>query len=121
MTTTVATRGSGLEVLLAISVPAAIGVAVFFSWIILINGLRIPFYLSYERTVFLIYVSRDLDPVAWLVSSALAVVLIAVGTRQASVSLWLSILFLWSGIAMGLLGWSAWSGCSSRQRGLWQP
>jgi hypothetical protein len=77
---------------------------VFFSWIILINGLRIPFYLYYERTVFLIYISRDLDPVVWLVSSALAVVLIAVGTRRASVSLWLSILFLWSGIAIGVLG-----------------
>jgi hypothetical protein len=104
MTTTVPTRGSSLEVLLAISVPAVMAVAMFFSWIILINGLRIPFYLYYERTVFLIYVSRDLDPITWLVSSALAVVLIAVGTRRASVSLWLSILSLWSGIAIGALG-----------------
>jgi hypothetical protein len=104
MTTTVPTRGSWHEVLLAIFVPAATAVAAFFSWIILINGLRIPFYLYYERTVFLIYVSRDLDPVAWLVSSALAVVLIAVETRQASVSVWLSILLLWSGIAVGALG-----------------
>jgi hypothetical protein len=97
-------HGSRSRNLLTMLMPASMALAMFFSWIVLINGLRVPFYLYYERTVFLIYLSRDLDPVAWLVSSALAVVLIAAGTRQTSVSLWLSILILWFGIAIGALG-----------------
>jgi len=103
MTTTVPARGSSLEVLLAISVPAAIAVAVFFSWVILINGLQIPYYLYYRMTIFLIYTGRDLDPVVWLASSAAAIVLVAIGSQRRSVSLLLSILSIWSGIALGAL------------------
>ena len=81
--------------------PAAIAIAMFFSWIMLINGLRIPFYLFYERTVFLIYVGRFLDPTVWVLSSIFALVLVAAaGTRSRSGSFGLSMLFLSAGIAV---------------------
>jgi hypothetical protein len=57
--------------------------------------------LYYKRTVFLIYVERFLEMTIWLVSSALAVLLVAAETQARLVWFWLSILFLWSGIAVG--------------------
>jgi len=83
--------------------PASMALAIFFSWITLINGLRVPFYLYYQRTIFMIYVSRLLDPVVWLVSSAVALVLLAAGARERSVSIWFSVALLWSGIVTGAL------------------
>jgi hypothetical protein len=63
----------------------------------------VPFYLYYQRTIFLVYVSRPLDPVIWLASSALALILIAAGARGRSVSVWFSVALLWLGIVMGAL------------------
>jgi hypothetical protein len=77
--------------------------AMFYSWIMLINGLRVPFYLYYQRTIFLVYVSRPLDPVIWLASSALALILHAAGARGRSVSAWFSVALLWCGIFAGAL------------------
>jgi hypothetical protein len=77
--------------------------AMFYSWIMLINGLRVPFYLYYQRTIFLVYVSRPLDPVIWLASSALALILLAAGARGRSVSAWFSVALLWCGIFAGAL------------------
>jgi len=77
--------------------------AMFFSWIMLINGLKVPFYLYYHRTIFLIYTSRLLDPVIWLASSALALIMLAAGTRGRSVSIWFSVALLWFGTVTGAL------------------
>jgi hypothetical protein len=77
--------------------------SMFFSWIVLINDLRVPFYLYYPRTVFLIYVSRPLDPVIWIVSSALVLILLAAGTQARSISIWLSVALLWLGIVGGAI------------------
>jgi len=82
-------------------VPASLALATFFSWIMLVNGLRIPFYLYYERTIFLVYSDRSLDPVIWLGASTLAVVVVAARGPGRSASLWFSIVLLWSGIAAG--------------------
>jgi hypothetical protein len=89
--------------LLVILTPASIALAMFFSWVILIDRLRVPFYLYYPRTIFLIYVSRSLDPVIWLATSALALVLFAAGTRARSVSTWFTVAFIWLGILAGAL------------------
>jgi hypothetical protein len=77
--------------------------AIFFSWITLINSLRVPFYLYYQRTVFLAYVSPFLDPVIWLTSSALALILFAAEARERSVHIWLSAALLWFGIFSGAI------------------
>jgi hypothetical protein len=77
--------------------------AMFFSWIILINDLRVPFYLYYHRTIFLIYVSSLFDPTIWLASSALAFIVLAAGARRRSASIWLSVGLLWFGIITGAL------------------
>jgi hypothetical protein len=83
--------------------PASMALAMFFSWIMLINDVRVPFYLYYPRTIFLVYVSRPVDPVIWLASSALALILIAAGARGRSVSVWFSVAILWLGIVLGAL------------------
>jgi hypothetical protein len=83
--------------------PASMALAMFFSWIMLINGLKVPFYLYYHRTIFLIYVSRLLDPVIWLASSAFALVILAAGARVGSRSIWFSVALLWLGIVVGVL------------------
>jgi hypothetical protein len=83
--------------------PASMALAMFFSWIMLINDLGVPFYLYYYRTIFLIYVSRFLDPVIWLVSSTLALISLAATARSRSASVWLSVALLWFGIATGAL------------------
>lgn len=83
--------------------PASMALAMFFSWIILINALKVPFYLYYHRTIFLIYVSRLLDPVIWLASSALTLIMLAAGTRVRSRSIWFSVALLWLGIVGGIL------------------
>jgi hypothetical protein len=75
----------------------------FFSWMMLINDLRVPFYLYYYRTIFLIYVSRFLDPVIWLASSTLGLISLAATARSRSASVWLSVALLWFGIATGAL------------------
>ena len=78
-------------------------VAMFFSWIVLINDLRVPFYLYYHRTIFLTYLSRLLDPTIWLGSSALALILLAAGARRVSAPIWVSVGLLWFGIITGAL------------------
>jgi hypothetical protein len=88
---------------LAVLTPASIALAMFFSGVILIDGLRVPLYLSYPRTIFLIYVSRPLDPLIWLASSALAFILLAAGSPARSISTWFSVAFLWLGILGGAL------------------
>ena len=77
--------------------------AMFFSWIMLINGLKVTFYLYYHRTIFLIYLSRPLDPLIWLASSALALIMLAAGTQVRSRSIWFSVALLWLGIVGGVL------------------
>jgi len=89
--------------MLALSEPVFLGLALFFSWIMLINDLRVPFYLYYYRTIFLIYVSRFLDPVIWLASSTLALMLLTARTQIRSTTVWLSAALLWFGIATGAL------------------
>jgi hypothetical protein len=83
--------------------PASMALAMFFSWIMLINGLKVPFYLYYHRTTFLIYVSRLLDPVIWLASSAFALIILAASARVGSRSIWFSVALLWLGIVVGIL------------------
>ena len=83
--------------------PALLAFTVFFSWIMLVKGLQIPYYLYYRMTVFLIYTGRDLDPVVWLASCAAVIVLVAMGTRRRSAPLLISILALWSGFTTGVL------------------
>jgi len=83
--------------------PASMALAMFFSWIILINSLKVPFYLYYHRTIFLIYLSRPLDPVIWLASSALALIMLAASTQVRSRSIWFSVALLWFGIVTGAL------------------
>ena len=92
---------SPLTSLTDLMVPMSTALAVFFSWIMLINGLRVPFYLYYERTIFLIYVSRSLDPTIWLICSALAVIMVATQNRNRSLWFWLSFLAFLFGIASG--------------------
>lgn len=89
---------------LGILVPVSVAVAGFFSWVILINRLQIPFYVYFQGTIFLVYFTRSLDLMIWLSSSVLAVVLLAGLTRTRSAWLWPAILLLWSGIALGVLG-----------------
>jgi hypothetical protein len=84
--------------------PASIAFATFFSWITLINNLRIPFYLYYQRTIYLVYVSRSLDPLVWLACSVLAMILLAAGSQRRSIWLLLSVALLWVGIFTGTLG-----------------
>ena len=88
---------------MAFLMPASMALAMFFSWAILINSLGVSFYLYYHRTIFLIYISRLLDPPIWLASSALALIIIAAGTRVRSVSIWFSVALLWFGILAGAL------------------
>jgi hypothetical protein len=95
--------GSRFATMLAWSVPASVAFTAFFSWIMLINGLRVPFYLYYERTIFLIYTSRSLDPLVWLVSSGLTLILVAAEGQGRSRWSWPSVLLLWLGIAAGAL------------------
>jgi hypothetical protein len=95
--------GSRSDHMLALSVPVFFGLVLFFSWIMLINDLRVPFYLYYYRTIFLIYVSRFLDPVIWLASSTLALILLTARTQIRSGIVWLSVALLWFGIATGAL------------------
>ena len=89
--------------LLTLSVPAFMALAIFFSWIMLINRLKVPFYLYYQRTVFLTYVSPFLDPVIWLTSSALVLILFAAEARERSIYTWLSAALLWFGIFSGAM------------------
>ena len=81
--------------------PASMALAIFFSWIMLINALKVPFYLYYHRTIFLIYLSRPLDLVIWLASSALALIILAASTQARSRSIWFSVALLWLGILVG--------------------
>jgi hypothetical protein len=104
LTATARNRGYWVEVALAIFVPAAMAVAMFFSWIVLINYLQIPYWLYYERTIYLIYFVRSVDPIIWIVSSVSALVLLAGATRARSIYLWPAILVLWLGIVLGTLG-----------------
>ena len=94
-------HGSRLDSLVAFFMPASMALAMFFSWIMLINSLKVPFYLYYHRTIFLIYLSRPLDPVIWLASSALALIMLAAGTQVRSRSIWFSVALLWLGILVG--------------------
>jgi hypothetical protein len=96
-------HGSRSRGLLTMLMPASMALAMFFSWIMLINDLRVPFYLYYYRTIFLIYVSRFLDPVIWLASSTLGLISFAATARARSASVWLSVALLWFGIATGAL------------------
>ena len=95
---------SWFATMLAWSVPASVALAAFFSWIMLINSLRVPFYLYYERTIFLVYTSRSLDPVIWLASSGLTLILVAAEGQGRSRWFWPSVLLLWLGTAAGALG-----------------
>jgi len=83
--------------------PASMALSMLFSWIMLINGLKVPFYLYYHRTIFLIYLSRPLDPVIWLASSVFALIMLAAGARGRPVSIWFSVALLWFGIVTGAL------------------
>ena len=103
MTDDASEHGSRSRGLLTMLMPASMALAMFFSWIMLINGLKVPFYLYYHRTIFLIYVSRLLDPVIWLASSAFALVILAAGARVGSRSIWFSVALLWLGIVVGVL------------------
>ena len=98
------TTESGIEKLLGLSVPALVAVAGFLSWIMLVNSLQIPYWLYYERTIYLIYLGRSLDPIAWLLSSVFAVLLLAGPKKGRSAWLWPGILLLWLGIALGAFG-----------------
>ena len=103
MTDDASEHGSRSRGLLTMLMPASMALAMFFSWIMLINGLKVPFYHYYHRTIFLIYVSRLLDPVIWLASSAFALVILAAGARVGSRSIWFSVALLWLGIVVGVL------------------
>lgn len=67
----------------------------------LVDGLRIPFYMLHWRTVFLIYVSRSIDPTLWLVSCTLAAFIVAARIRNRRIWFWSSVLALLCGIALG--------------------
>jgi hypothetical protein len=75
--------------------------AAFFSWIMLVDGLRIPFYMLHWRTVFLIYVSRSVDPTLWLMSCASAAFIVAARIRNRRIWFWSSVLALSCGTALG--------------------
>ena len=92
-----------LETRTRILVPALFSIALFFSWIMLVNGLRISFYMYYERTIFLIYVDRFIDPIIWLLSAEAALVVCAIVNRGRSVWFLPSILLLASGAVIGTL------------------
>jgi len=98
------TTESGIGRLLGLSVPALVAIAGFFSWIMLVNGLQISYWFYYERTVYLIYLGRSLDPIAWLLASVFAVLLLAGAKKRRPAWLWPGILLLWLGIALGTLG-----------------
>jgi hypothetical protein len=83
--------------------PALLSITGFFSWIMLVNSLRIPFYMSYWRTIYLIYVDRFVDPIIWLLFCELAVLLCAITNRSRSVTFLASILSLVCGIVIGNL------------------
>jgi len=72
----------------------------------LVNSLRIPFYLYYWRTIFLIYFDTFADRIVWFLLSG--IVLLAVGSRTHNQPSWhyLSIALLASGIGLGTLGTS---------------
>jgi hypothetical protein len=95
--------GSRFATILAWSLPASVALATFFSWIMLINSLRVPFYLYYMRTIFLIYTSRSLDPLIWLASSGLTLILVAAESQGRSRWSWPSVLLLWLGTTAGAL------------------
>ena len=95
-------RRSLLTSLTDLMVPVSTALAVFFSWIMLINSLRVPFYLYYERTIFLIYVDRFLDPIIWILSSGLALLLVAAKTPKRSQWFWASLLLFSFGTAIGI-------------------
>jgi hypothetical protein len=97
------TRNSWSAALLEVIVPASVALNVFFSWIMLVDSLRIPFYLYYERTIFLIYLDRSVDPIIWILSSIFVLCVLAAEARGRSVWLGLSLLLLSSGIAAGSL------------------
>jgi hypothetical protein len=96
--------GSRFATMLTWSVPASVALTTFFSWIVLINSLRVPFYLYYERTIFLIYTSRSLDPLIWVASSGLTLILVAAESQGRSRWSWPSVILLWLGTAAGALG-----------------
>lgn len=103
MQRTVTTQG-GFEKTLVLSVSALVAIAGFLSWIILINSLQVSYWLYYERTVYLIYLGRSLDQIAWLLSSVFAVLLLAGARKSRRDWLWPGILLLWLGIALGTVG-----------------
>ena len=88
------------------AIPILFGCAVFFNWIMLVNSLRIPFYLYYWRTIFLVYFDTFADRIVWFLLSG--IVLLAVGSRTHNQPSWhyLSIALLASGIGLGTLGTS---------------
>jgi len=95
---------SGNRNLLELAVAALVAVAGFFSWIMLVDSLQISYWLYYERTIYLIYLGRSLDPIAWVLASVFAVLLLA-GTKKSRLAwLWPGILLLWLGIVLGTLG-----------------
>jgi len=57
-------------------VPVIVAVDTFSSWIALTNQMQIPCWPYYERTIYLIYLGRFLDLIAWILSSVFAVVLL---------------------------------------------
>ena len=98
---------------LLLSVPTLVAIASFFSWIVLINWMQIPYYLYYQRTIYLIYFGRSLDPIIWIISSVLAIIALAGAGQARPVWLWSAVLFLWCGITLGILGLfglSGWAG-----------
>ena len=82
-------------------VPVSMAFVAFFSWIVLVDGLRIPFYMLHWRTVFLIYVSRSIDPTLWLISCASAAFIVAARIRNRRIWFWSSVLALSCGTALG--------------------
>jgi hypothetical protein len=82
-------------------VPVSMALAAFFSWIMLVDGLRIPFYVLHWRTVFLIYVSRSIDPTLWLICCASAAFILAARIRNRRIWFWSSVLALSCGTALG--------------------
>src|SRR3972149_12109161 len=92
--------GLPFEAITRLLIPALFSLAMFFSWIMLVNSLHISFYMYYERTIFLIYVDRFIDPIIWLLFCEVALVVYAVANRTRSVMFLLSILPPAGGIAI---------------------
>jgi len=103
LTTATQPRRPSLRTFTDLLVPVSVALAAFFSWIMLVNGLRIPFYMHHWRTVFLIYVSRSLDPTIWLICSALVIIVVAKRSRNRSPWFWPSLLSFVFGIALGTM------------------